>query len=198
MSDINLLENQLSADSSIHLRKYSRKVIYGLLAILAGSLVLAGVFFALNRTADEGMAESARTLEDKKAEFAAAADSKRDDLAIGQSRMFHFGELLKGHAYWTNILEPLAGAVIPGINISEISAMEQGTLVIVAQANDLTLVADFTDRLNKLPGVSQVVLNSSSLTTSSLPGTATRYTFSLTLTLSPEVLQYHKSAQSNE
>lgn len=187
-SDINLLQNQLTADSSIKLKGVFEKLEIGLFAAVILAL-LAGVgLFLLNGASQKNQIRTAEEIEKRKVELASTTSTKRDSVVRTQAQLERVAELLPRHIYWSEVFKKLNNASLAGLQFTQISVTaEDGKVVIGGQAASFNTIAAFTKKLSTEPGVGQVTINSSSLSDT---GDRIYYTFSVSAIFDASVFRY--------
>ena len=186
MANINLLQNQLQSDNNLKFRRLIDKLEIVLFVALVLA-VLAGVgLFIWNQNARRSQANATQEIEQSKVRLAESVQTKRDLVIIKQAQLRFIGELLASHVYWPNVLDLISSAVVPGVQFSQMTSAAGGTILINGLAPDFTTIASFTKQLNSKPGVSQVILNSSSLSNSQGKSV---YNFTITVAFDPEILK---------
>lgn len=187
-SDINLLQNQLTADSTLKVKGLLSKVEIGLFVAVIFALLAGAGLFILNRMSVGNQAKTAQEIERRKVELASAASEKRNSVVKVQSQLDNIGKLLPEHIYWTQVFKLLNASSLAGLQFSQISvSANDGRAVVSGQASDFNTIAAFTKKLGAQPGVAQVTINSSSLSDT---GQRTSYTFSVTATFDKGVFRY--------
>ena len=187
MSDINLLQNQLIADSDVKLQRTLSRLEMALVIIFVLGVLTGGGLFAWKTLTSRASVRDAEIVEQRNQELALSAGEKREKVVRFQSQTVNMGLLLEEHRYWTNVLRLINSAAIFGVQFLEVNGTNEGNVVIGGLATELPTIAAFTKNLNSLPYVKQVVLNSSSL--SDIPN-STFYRFTITVVFDPEVLKF--------
>ena len=187
MAEINLLQNQLKGDSNLRLKKYIG-LTHGLLFSVLILAILASLgLYVWNKLSVKSEKEALSKVEQRKVDLEANLTEKRNSVVRAQARLTHLNTLLDGKVYWTNFLTLINSAAISSVQFRQLDGADEGTAVISGTVPDLPTLALLTQRLNELEGVSQVVLNSSALSESTLKPS---YSFTLTLFFNPEILKF--------
>ena len=187
MADINLLQNQLKSDAGLKFRRYFSWTETGIFIILA-VFVIAGVgFFVWNNVARRSEANAAKKIEEQKIKLASAVSDKRTEVIKTQGQILNLGSLLGTHTYWSNLFALINQASVSGMQITHLAAAAEGNLLITGLAPDFTSIATFNKRLSTLPHIKEVVLNSSSLTSTA---ERTYYNFTVSVKFSPDLLLF--------
>lgn len=188
MPDINLLQNQLEADTQFkYKRLFSR--ISKVLLILNILILIAGVgLWIWNASARPDSGSTSNVVAEKRTELALEASNKRDEVVKTQAQIKHTNQLLEGHLYWTNLFEVISEASISDVQFIDFRANSDGSLSITALASDLTIMAAFTQKLNSLESIKKATINSSSLSNRS---GQSFYNFIVDIEFVPEVLKFN-------
>lgn len=158
----------------------------GMFGLVVLFLLLAGGLWFWNNYAQKNQLEAAKNIEEQKGRLEEAVAQKRDAVVRTQAQVQHINTLLGEHLYWSKVFKMINSASISGVQFIELSGSNKGNMLITGVAPDFTTIATFNKKLNDLEGVSQVVLNSSSLSDTSA---RVFYQFTITVTFDPEILK---------
>jgi len=187
MSDINLLQNQLKADTNYKYKRVLARVQKFFSAGLALFVLLGVALFALNVYNQRSQAEAGKDIAAKQVKLESTVLKQRDKVVGVQAQSQYVGELLANHLYWSQVLGLVNSASISGVQFLELSGSTKGNLLITGVAPDFPTIAAFNKKLGAVKGIKQVVLNSSSLADRVAD---VYYQFTLTVSFDPEVLKY--------
>ena len=186
--DINLLENQLSTDVTLRYRSYfvRARMIATILVVI--SIVLGGGFWLAATLANKSYSAALSAVEQKSGLLNSAAKEKRDKAVALQGELQTLSIILPKHPYWTQGIDAIQSAVIPGVQYMGFSVSAANNVVIInGIARDYDTLAAYSKKLKEAKAISQVVLNTSYLSTID---NASYYRFTVTVTFAPGAMYY--------
>lgn len=106
MSEINLLKNELQDKTQLAAKAGGFRAVYVLVAILAAESLAYGVLFFWQRAAGKQVLKAEQEIASLDFDIGKLAPEREKALSF-QARLQDIGGLLKGHLYWSEVLEEL-------------------------------------------------------------------------------------------
>lgn len=189
-SDINLLQNQLTADSTIKFKGILEKVEAIIFAAIILSVLVGAGLIIWNGVSKRNQVRTAEQIEQRKVELASTASVKRNEVVRTQAQIANIEKILPEHVYWSEVFKLINNSTLAGIQLTQVSASSKdGRVLIMGQASEFNTVAAFAKKLGAAPGVTQAIINSSSLAETS---TRILHTFAISATVDKSIFEFPK------